>query len=307
MKNTFTSRSTEIESANAAQKSTSTPKILVAEDADDLREAMVLVLLEKGYMVQAARDGYEATQVFPEFEPDLVVLDMRMPKMSGPTTCAAIRQISQVPIIMFTSTNDATEVKDAILKGATDFILKSTGVNELTDRIAFHLGNPSTKIPTGKNAVPASPIQQSVSATPAPSASKLTSTTLIIDPDEKSREVIKAVLNRLNQNAIEASTAGEAIREFEQHKPQIIITEWSLPDMDGYGMLNEIAQSSKARNLTKLIMSNRLTPEAERKAQFIGISDFLIKPLNGAKVEILVADAVRTALRGMRRAAKRAA
>ena len=157
-----------IESANAAQKSTSTPKILVAEDADDLREAMVLVLLEKGYMVQAASDGYEATQVFPEFEPDLVVLDMRMPKMSGPTTCAVIRQISQVPIIMFTSTNDAAEVKDAILKGATDFILKSTGVNELTDRIAFHLGKPSTKIPTGKNAVTAGPIQQSVSVAPAP-------------------------------------------------------------------------------------------------------------------------------------------
>ena len=130
---------------------------------------------------------------------------------------------------------------------------------------------------------------------------------MIIDTDEKSREVIKAVLNRLNQNVIEASTAADAVREFEQHKPEIIISEWSLPDMDGYGMLNEIAQSSTARKLTKLIMSNRLTPEAERKAQFIGISDFLIKPLNGAKVEILVADAVRTALRGVRSAAKRAA
>jgi DNA-binding response OmpR family regulator len=254
-------------------------------------------------MVQAASDGYEATQVFPEFEPDLVVLDMRMPKMSGPTSCAVIRQISQVTIIMFTSTNDATEVKDAILKGTTDFILKSTGVNELTDRIAFHLGKP----PAGKNVSEANPVRKSVSATPTPSAMKATSTTLIIDPDEKSRAVIKAVLTRLNQNVIEASTAAEAIREFKQQKPEMIISEWSMPDMDGYSMLNEIAKSSNGRKLSKLIMSNRLTPEAERKAQFVGISDFLVKPLDGAKVEILVADAVRKALRNMRRIAKRAA
>lgn len=254
-------------------------------------------------MVQAARDGHEATQIFPEFEPDLVVLDMRMPKMSGPTTCAVIRQISQVPIIMFTSTNDASEVKDAIVKGATDFVLKSTGVAELTDRIVFHLG----KAPTGIKAVAASPVRKSVSATPPPSPSKPTSTTLIIDPDEKSRAVIKAVLTRLNQNVIEATTAADAIREFKQQKPQIVITEWSLPDMDGYTMLNEIAKGTDARKLKRMIMSTRLTPEAERKAQYIGISDFLVKPLNGAKVEILVADAVRTALRSMRGATKRAA
>ena len=254
-------------------------------------------------MVQAARYGHEATQIFPEFEPDLVVLDMRMPKMSGPTTCAVIRQISQVPIIMFTSTNDAAEVKDAILKGATDFILKSTGVTELTDRIAFHLG----KAPAGKKPAAASPVQKTVSAAPIPSEKRIASTTLIIDPNEKSRTVIKAVLTRLNQNAIEASTAAEAIREFKAQKPEIIVSEWSLPDMDGYSMLNEIAQSTNPRKITKLIMPNRLTPEAERKVQFIGISEFLVKPLNGAKVEILVADADRKALRNMRRTAKRAA
>ena len=241
----FTLRSTEIESANAANNSTaaSTPKILVAEDAADLREAMVLVLLEKGYMVEAASDGYEATQVFPEFDPDLVVFDMRMPKMSEPTTCAVIHQISQVPIIMFTSTNDANEVKDAILKGATDFILKSTGVNELTDCIVFHLG----KAPASKKPVTVNPVQK-------------TSTTQIIDPDLNSRTTIKAVLTRLNQNVIEVSTAAAAIREFKLQTPEIMISEWPLPDMDGFSMLNEITSLVKSRTLSKLIMSSRLTP-----------------------------------------------
>ena len=190
---------------------------------------MVLVLLEKGYMVQAASDGYEATQVFPEFDPDLVVFDMRMPKMSGPTTCAVIRQISQVPIIMFTST---------------------------TDRIAFHLG----KAPASKKAVTVNPVQKTVSVAPSPSGKKPTSTTLIIDPDVNSRTTIKAVLTRLNQNVIEVSTAAEAIREFKLQTPEIIISEWPLPDMDGFSMLNEITSLTKSRKLSKLIMSSRLTP-----------------------------------------------
>ena len=99
------------------------------------------MLLEQGYTVQAAKDGKEAVEMFSEFNPDLAILDMRMPKMSGGDVCAAIRMMSDVPIIMFTSTNDTAAVKDAIQKGATDFVLKSTGMAALTDRVAFHLAN----------------------------------------------------------------------------------------------------------------------------------------------------------------------
>ena len=161
-----------------------------------MREAIFLVLSDKGYYVQAARDGQEATAMFAEMDPDLVVLDIQMPKMIGPDTCAAIRGTSQVPIIMFTSTDDATSVKDAILKGATYFVLKTTGVSELTDRIAYHLdkidrGKLSKSAPNPKIEVPA--IAKTVSVAPkAPNVS----TTLIVDPDQASRDAIKAVLHR---------------------------------------------------------------------------------------------------------------
>ncbi len=278
-----------IESASAATTSASAAKILVAEDADDLRDAIVLVLLEKGYNVQAARDGHEASLIFTEFEPDLVVLDMRMPKMSGPDTCAAIRQTSDAPVIMFTSTNDAAEVRDAILKGASDFVLKSTGVSELTARITFHLEK------TANAAMAESPsIRKTVSAAPS---QQFATMTLIVDPDEASRAIIKAVLTRLNQGVFEASTAAEAIGIFKQHDPNIVITEWSLPDMDAFNMLSELKGRRNGKELLKLMMSARLSPEAQRKAHFVGITNFLYKPLGAAKVEIMVADCVRKAIR----------
>lgn len=277
----------------------SAPKILVAEDADDLRDAIVLVLVEQGYRIQAARDGHEATILFPEFKPDLVVLDMRMPKMSGPETCAVIRQTSNVPVIMFTSTNDSAEVQDAIIKGASDFVLKSTGVVELTDRIAFHLGNINAD-DASNNVVKT----KTVSAAPI---KRPATTTLIIDSDEEARSVIKAVLTRLNQGVEEATSATEAIALFKKVDPDIVISEWKLPDMDGFKMLTELKGTKKSKDLVRMMMSSRLSPEAQRKAHFLGIKNFLIKPLSASKVELMVADCVRTAIRNKKIKAGKAA
>lgn len=244
--------------------------------------------------MQAARDGYEATQLFPEFDPDLVVLDMRMPKMSGPNTCAAIRKTSNVPVIMFTSTNDADDVREAITKGATDFVLKSTGVTELIDRISFQLdvaqevSEPIADLNTRKVA-------------PAASPKKITTTTLIVDPNEESRSIIKAVLTRLNQNVLEAENAAEAIKTYKQERPDIVMSEWSLPDMDAFNMLSELKGGQKGSEPLKVMMSARLSPEAQRKAHFVGITNFLQKPLSAAKVEIMVADCVRSTLHAKKR------
>lgn len=296
--------------ASETAKTASAPKILVAEDAPDLRDAIVLVLVEQGYQIQTARDGLEATTMVPEFEPDLVILDVRMPKMSGSDACAAIRKITDVPIIMFTVSNDAAEVRDAIQKGATDFVLKSTGVSVLTERVKFHLAKPkpspenkAIRKTTARNPVVTTPRNPS----PSNAGKPIRSTSLIIDPDEGSRDVIKAVLTRLNQDVIEVGTAAEAIAAFKQRGPDILITEWLLPDMDALNMLSEMTQGRNAGEVYKIVMSSRLSPEAHRKADFVGITNFLHKPLGRAKVEIMVAGGVKQVLRNLRRNASRAA
>ena len=224
---------------------------------------------------------------------------MRMPKMSGPDACAVIRQTSNVPVIMFTSSNDASEVKDAIQKGATDFVLKQTGVSELTERIAFHISKVTPAITPAKPV----PLEQIVKTVPAAPPAQTKTTTLIIDPDEKSRDVIKAVLTRLNQNSIEVETAQEGLIAIERHDPDIVITEWQLPDMDAFKMFSKLNRAHNAKNLIQIVMSDRLTPEAHRKSKYIGINSFLDKPLNGGKVEILIGTGVRKALKTLKQAA----
>jgi DNA-binding response OmpR family regulator len=230
--------------------------------------------------------------------------------MSGSDACAAIRKISDVPIIMFTSSNEAAEVRDAILKGATDFVLKSTGVSVLTERVKHHLARP---IPESRTVASQDATHQNPATLSAPKqgspnpTNEIRSTSLIVDPDEASRGIVKAVLIRLNQDVIEVSTAEEAVTAFKEHRPEILITEWALPGSDGYNLLTRLKRGRSTGNAYKLIMSQRLTPEAHRKARFAGAHNFLNKPLDPGKVEMMIADYVRKTVRKLRQRASKAA
>ena len=291
--------------------SSTTPKILIAEDSPDLREALVEVLLDFDYNVKVAYDGYEAATMFAEFQPDLAILDMNMPMMNGADVCAVIRKTSDIPVIMFTSSDDASEVGDAISKGATDFVLKTTGMDELADRIEEHLAASTSEDQSGIDGDPmidsigdAPPANMHVSNT-APNAIK--TFTVIIDPDETSRATIASILKRHNQDFIEVGSAGEGIAAIQDYDPDIVIAEWALPDMDSFKMFESLRYNRKLKNSTRIIVSEKLSPETQRKSNFIGITDFLEKPLDIGKTEILIGDSVKKALRKLRRTAQLAA
>lgn len=275
------------------------PKILFADDAEDLREVMEMVLLDEGYQIQAARDGCEAIAMFEEFQPDLVILDMHMPLMNGTDACAVIRETSDVPIIMFTAAADATRVKGAINKGTTDFVLKSTGIAQLAERVAFHL--------VKKNGALHQPVKSAVVQGSASTPGQFTSTTLIVDPDKQNRSCIKSIITRLSQKFIEVDTAAEAISAIEQHDPDIVITEWSLPDTDATNMLTDSKRDHNAKKLIGIVMSNHISHEIQRKLQYAGIDNFLSKPLDTWKAEQMIGDCVKLARKRLQRRASKTA
>ena len=114
-------------------------KILVVEDDSSIREALVEWLEDEDFEVAEASDGVDGLAEFKRFQPDLALLDMNIPGLSGIELCAALRQITQVPLIMFTAAGDLEGVQEAIARGATDFVHKDTGFDELVNRISAHL------------------------------------------------------------------------------------------------------------------------------------------------------------------------
>jgi two-component system response regulator RegX3 len=109
--------------------------VLVAEDEESFVDALVIGLGREGFDVSIARDGPEALQLFDSLEPDLVLLDIMLPKMSGVDVCRAIRARSQVPIIMVTAKGTEIDTVVGLEVGADDYVTKPYRLRELVARM----------------------------------------------------------------------------------------------------------------------------------------------------------------------------
>src|SRR5262245_64154036 len=110
-------------------------KILVIDDDPQIRRVMKVILTGERYEVVEARSGESALLKFREFLPDLVLLDLNMPGTGGMETCRAIRETSDVPIIVLTVRGTEDDKVEALDAGADDYVTKPFGKKELLARI----------------------------------------------------------------------------------------------------------------------------------------------------------------------------
>lgn len=114
--------------------------ILVAEDDASIRLGLVDSLEGEGYAVIAATNGEEAVACFKEFRPELVLLDIMMPKLNGYDVCREIRQRDKaVPVIMLSAKSEEIDKVLGLELGADDYMTKPFGVRELLARVAAAL------------------------------------------------------------------------------------------------------------------------------------------------------------------------
>jgi DNA-binding response OmpR family regulator len=109
--------------------------LLFIEDDDAIRVALTLALEDEGYEVREAPDGRSGLTLFHEREPDLVLLDLRLPDLSGFDVCRQLRASSIVPIIIVTAQTDTYDLVAGLEAGADDYITKPVVPKELAARI----------------------------------------------------------------------------------------------------------------------------------------------------------------------------
>ena len=109
--------------------------LLFIEDDTAIRTALRLALEDEGYTVREAKDGAEGLAKFAETTPDLVLLDLRLPDISGFDVCRQLRQHSIVPIIMVTAQTDTHDLVAGLEAGADDYVTKPVVAKELAARI----------------------------------------------------------------------------------------------------------------------------------------------------------------------------
>jgi CheY-like chemotaxis protein len=114
-------------------------KILVAEDERDIRDLVSFTLQYAGYDVVTASNGEEALQLALAEKPDLVLSDVRMPKMTGYEVCKRLKadpEMAHIPVVFLSAKGQEAEVQTGLAVGATDYLLKPFAPDQLMARVA---------------------------------------------------------------------------------------------------------------------------------------------------------------------------
>jgi two-component system response regulator RegX3 len=110
-------------------------KVLIVEDEISFSDALAYLLKKESYDVEVAVNGKDAIELFNSFAPDLILLDLMIPEVSGTEVCRVIRSTSQVPIIMLTAKDSEIDKVVGLELGADDYVTKPYSSRELLARI----------------------------------------------------------------------------------------------------------------------------------------------------------------------------
>lgn len=113
-------------------------KILIAEDERDIRDLVAFTLRFAGYEVFAATNGEEAVEMAPRVNPDLVLMDVRMPRMTGYDACRLMKanpDLKDIPVVFLSAKGQESEIQQGMDAGAEDYLLKPFAPDQLTSRV----------------------------------------------------------------------------------------------------------------------------------------------------------------------------
>jgi DNA-binding response OmpR family regulator len=297
-------------------------KILTVEDSFEVRLALEMALTEEGYDVLACPDGESGWQGFLQFDPDLALLDLRMPGINGIEVCRRIREVSNIPIMIFSAVEDRAEKIEAFESGADDYVVKGTGIDELLVRVVANLRWKRVAAP-GLEEAETPPLEPETAGLwhdlghgargtgpgagdragkggRARSSQKFPriripryegekgSAVLVADPDPDARDRLARLCQRLGFPVIETADGRQTLRTIGRYLPWLVLCELVMPDMNGPDILKLVFEHPRTKNVAMVVVSSKGSPEARAVASQFGALDYIVKPWTEDEVSLRV-------------------
>ena len=117
-------------------------KILITEDEKDIRDLVIFTLKFAGHTVVSAKDGAEGWQMAVQEKPDLILMDVRMPRMTGYEACQKIKaepDLKEIPLVFLSAKGQDAEIRTGMELGAEEYLLKPFGPTDLIERVRIIL------------------------------------------------------------------------------------------------------------------------------------------------------------------------
>ena len=233
--------------------------ILIVDDSRHTRKLFTDILEGEGYTTSMAGDGVEALQYLSSEEPDLILLDMVMPRMDGLATLAQMRRMGMnTKVILITSITQSAVIASCMKHGVNEFIVKPINKEELLAKISFVLGGPS----------------------PAVQENELSFAALFIGRERVAEEVRKMVPGNIHLECCSGKRNAENICA-DQRFDRIIIGSIH-PPTDVLPLLKELRGAQPSASIHVVYLRSELNPGTRCVTE--GFDGFLLKPLSKSQV-----------------------
>ena len=254
-----------------------TKRLLVVEDNDIEREAIIGLLGHTDIDIVAVATGTEALQAMREQSFDCMVLDLRLPDMSGFELLKRVHAepaLAEIPVVVFTGKDLSANERTKLQALAKSIVLKDVQSPErLLDETALFLHRVVTDLPADKQVM----LQRLHGSNESLRGRKV----LVVDDDARNIFALTSLLENEEMQVISAINGRSAI-DLIQNTPNLslVLMDIMMPDMDGYETMREIRGMPEFRNLPILALTAKAMKGDREKCLDAGASDYIAKPVN---------------------------
>jgi len=258
-------------------------KILIVEDEEVLLNVLKNKLQKEGFDVLSAKDGEEGLEVIGNEKPDLVLLDILMPKMSGIEVLKKLKEqgtLDNLPVIILSNSGQPSEIKEAKELGVKDCLIKAEfDPQEVVDKIRKYIPEEESNLDVVENNTKETDSNHDAQEI----ANQINSDNfrvLVVEDDLFLRGLMSQKLVREGFEVIEAVDGEEGLKMVSEKQPHIVLLDLILPGIGGFEVLQKIRQDENIGGIPVLILSNLGQKDDLDKAKKLGATDYLVKAHN---------------------------
>jgi PAS domain S-box-containing protein len=212
---------------------TPTSLVLVVDDDPVARDLMSRLLAKEGFEVATAGNGVEALQIARERQPAAITLDVMMPEMDGWEVLSILkgsRDVADIPVVMVTMADDR---HTGFVLGASDYVTKPIEPGRLSAVLNRHI---------------------------RPGA-----TVVIVDDDADARKLTGRLLRKAGWKVVEANNGRVALQRIAEHRPDLIIVDLMMPEMDGFDLIDALRRNADTHSTPIVVVTAKEITEEDRQ------------------------------------------
>ena len=267
-------------------------RILVVDDDPKNLKLIKAKLNSEPYEIKGLTSGYDALTVVHEFLPDIILLDIMMPGIDGYEVVNQLKsdeRTEAIPVVLITQLDGADDKAKGLQAGADEFLNKPVNTEELKARIRSLLQMKRFKEQLDGRETST---RMYHSATQKENESQLPFV-LIAEDDEKDCKIIKRYLQGLTCKTITVNSGQEALTIIEEDRPDIVLLDIMLPDLDGWRICKHIKEDQDTAHIQVIMLTSLHDADSRIRAFEAGTDDYLIKPIHAVEFQVRIRSLLR--------------